>query len=141
MKSISYTELHHAVSRAAGALLKLGVNVGDRSVIYMAMIPETIYAMLACARVGVIHSVVFGGFAAPELAVRIDDAQPLVVFTCTCGVEPTRIVEYMPLLNDAIDLAVSKPRHVVVKQRDMCRVSLVLAAIWIGMKHSHRPQR
>lgn len=125
VKSISYKELHHAVSCAAGVLIKLDIKVGDRVIVYMANIPEAIFAMLACARVGAIHSVVFGGFAAPELAVRIDDAQPLVVFTCTCGVEPTRIVEYMPLLNDAIDLAVSKPRNVVVKQRDMCRVSLV----------------
>eukprot|EP00747_Dinoflagellata_sp_TGD_P184926 gnl/TRDRNA2_/TRDRNA2_41045_c0_seq1.p1 gnl/TRDRNA2_/TRDRNA2_41045_c0~~gnl/TRDRNA2_/TRDRNA2_41045_c0_seq1.p1 ORF type:complete len:682 (-),score=137.67 gnl/TRDRNA2_/TRDRNA2_41045_c0_seq1:77-1972(-) len=124
VKSITYKELHHEVSRLAGVLLDLGVKVGDRTIVYMPMIPEALYAMLACARIGAIHSVVFGGFAAPELAARIDDAEPAVVLAATCGIEPGKTIEYMPLLDKAIELAKSKPRHVVLKQRDMCRVPL-----------------
>jgi propionyl-CoA synthetase len=123
--SISFKQLHDVVSRAAGMLTKIGVRIGDRIIVYMPMIPEALYSMLACARVGAIHSVVFGGFASPELAARIDDAEPVAMLCASCGVEPTKIVEYMPLLNKAIDLAKSKPRHVVVKQREQCKASLI----------------
>ncbi len=96
-------ELREEVAAFAGALRQLGVATGDRVVIYMPMIPEAVVAMLACARLGAVHSVVFGGFAAHELAVRIDDAKPKVVLSASCGVEPSRIVEYKPLLDRALD--------------------------------------
>eukprot|EP00931_Biecheleriopsis_adriatica_P047068 TRINITY_DN27106_c0_g1_i1.p1 TRINITY_DN27106_c0_g1~~TRINITY_DN27106_c0_g1_i1.p1 ORF type:complete len:691 (-),score=108.93 TRINITY_DN27106_c0_g1_i1:415-2283(-) len=122
---ITYRELQDSVARAGGVLLQLGVKVGDRVIIYMPMIPEAVVAMLACARVGAVHSVVFGGFASPELAARIDDAQPILVIAATCGVEPTKTIEYMPLLNRAIQLASWKPQKVILKQRSMCKVALV----------------
>lgn len=125
IKHITYRELHDSVSRTAGALLELGVQVGDRIVVYMPMIPEGIYSMLACCRIGAVHSVVFGGFAAPELAIRIDDAQPVALLAATCGLEPGKIIEYMPLLNKAIDLAAHKPRVILLKQREQCRTALV----------------
>ncbi len=90
-------------------LADLGVGKGDRVIVYMPMVPEAAFAMLACARIGAVHSVVFGGFAAKELATRIDDAKPKVIMTATCGIEPTRVVEYKPLLDAAIDLANNKP--------------------------------
>ena len=117
VQHISYAELHEQVAKTAGMLTALGVELGDRVVVYMPMIPEAIYAMLACARIGAVHSVVFGGFAAPELAVRIDDAQPVAVLTASCGIEGEKIIDYMPLLDRAIEIAESKPRAVVVKQR------------------------
>ena len=94
-----------------------GVGKGDRVIIYMPMIPETVIAMLACARIGAVHSVVFGGFASNELAVRIDDAKPDVIVTASCGIEINRIIPYMPLLNDAIDIARYKPSKTIVVQR------------------------
>jgi propionyl-CoA synthetase len=115
--SYTYAELLEQVAAFAGALRGLGVEQGDRVVIYMPMIPEALIAMLACARIGAVHSVVFGGFAANELAVRIDDARPKVVIAGSCGVEPTRVVEYKPLLDRALELAAHQPAACVVKQR------------------------
>jgi propionyl-CoA synthetase len=120
----SYRELQELTARFAGVLLAKGVGKGDRVIIYMPMIPETAIAMLACARIGAIHSVVFGGFAANELAVRIDDAKPDVIVTATCGIEVNRVVPYMPLLNEAIAIAGHKPTQVVVVQREQCPVEL-----------------
>ena len=113
----SYRELLDQVARFAGVLQGLGVTKGDRVVIYLPMIPEAAISMLACARIGAIHSVVFGGFAAPELAARIDDAAPKVVVTASCGIEGTRVVEYKPMLDRAIELATSKPDRCVILQR------------------------
>jgi propionyl-CoA synthetase len=117
VKRFSYAELQREVALLAGVLLSLGVSKGDRVLVYMPMVPEAVMAMLACARIGAIHSVVFGGFAAHELAVRIDDATPVVVLTASCGIEPTRVVAYKPLLDAAIDLARHQPRHCLVLQR------------------------
>ena len=116
-RTISYRELLDETATLGAALHDLGVSAGDRVLIYMPMIPEAIVAMLACARIGAVHSVVFGGFAAKELATRIDDAEPKVVLTASCGVEPGRIVEYKPLLDLAIGLSKAKPKSVVVFQR------------------------
>jgi len=107
------------VSRFAGVLAAQGVEKGDRVIVYMPMVPEALIAMLACARLGAIHSVVFGGFASNELAVRIDDASPKVIVSASCGVEPTRVVPYKPLLDEAINLAQHKPACCVVLQRPM----------------------
>ncbi|WP_152448597.1 MULTISPECIES: propionyl-CoA synthetase [unclassified Roseivivax] len=116
-RHISYAELQEQVARFAGALAARGVEKGDRVIIYMPMIPETAVAMLACARLGAIHSVVFGGFASNELAVRIDDAQPKAVIAASCGIEPGRTVAYKPLLDGAIEMAKHKPDFTVVFQR------------------------
>jgi propionyl-CoA synthetase len=116
-RSFTYRELRDEVALLAGALHGLGVERGDRVVIYMPMVPETVMAMLACARIGAIHSVVFGGFAAKELATRIDDARPKVVLAASCGVEPNRVVAYKPLLDEAIRMARHAPERCVVLQR------------------------
>ena len=121
----SYTELLDQTARFAGALRTLGVGRGDRVVVYMPMIPEAVITMLACARLGAVHSVVFGGFAPHELAIRIDDVRPTVVVTASCGIEPKRIVEYMPMLEDAIGMAAHPPMHCVVVQRDRHRCDVV----------------
>ena len=113
----TYAELRDQVAKLAGAMAARGVGRGDRVVIYMPMVPEAAMAMLACARLGAIHSVVFGGFAAPELAARIDDAQPAAVLTASCGLEPGRIVAYKPLLDAALAQAQHKPRFCLVMQR------------------------
>lgn len=123
--SISYGALLQTVSRFAGALTKLGVRKGDRVIIYMPMIPEAIVSMLACARIGAIHCVVFGGFASKELAVRIDDAAPKLIIAASCGVEPSRKVPYKPLIDDAIDQARLKPEHCIVLQRSMLKADLI----------------
>ncbi len=115
---ITYGELQARVALLAGALRARGVGKGDRVVIYMPMVPEALEAMLACARLGAIHSVVFGGFAANELAVRIDDAAPKAVIAASCGIEPGRIVEYKPLLDGAIEMARHKPDFCVILQRE-----------------------
>ena len=120
----TYRELRDRVAQLAGALVGLGVRQGDRVLIYMPMVPEAAMAILACARIGAVHSVVFGGFAAHELATRIDAARPLVVLSASCGVEPSRIVPYKPLLDAAIAEARSKPEHCVVLQRPMGRAEL-----------------
>src|SRR5207248_11379834 len=120
----TYLELRDEIARLAGVLASLGVANGDRVLIYMPMVPEAAMAMLACARIGAIHSVVFGGFAAHELATRIDDARPRVVLTASCGIETNRIIEYKPLLDAAIEEARAKPEACVVLQRPMCRAEL-----------------
>jgi propionyl-CoA synthetase len=117
IKRYSYGDLLDLVARCAGGLQQLGVGKGDRVVIYMPMIPEAVIAMLACARIGAIHSVVFGGFAARELAARIEDAKPRVVISASCGIEVSRIIPYQPLLDAAIDLCSHKPQACVVVQR------------------------
>ena len=122
----TYRELLDQVARFAGVLQGLGVTKGDRVVIYLPMIPEAAISMLACARIGAIHSVVFGGFAAPELAARIDDAAPKVVVTASCGIEGTRIVEYKPMLDRAIELATSKPDRCVILQRPQAEAPMVV---------------
>ena len=123
--SITFSELLEKVSVLAGALTNNGISKGDRVIIYMPMIPEGIISMLACGRIGAIHSVVFGGFAANELAVRIDDAKPKAILAASCGLEPNRIVEYKPLIDQAIELASHKPQTVVIFQRAECKAELV----------------
>ena len=123
-RDITYAQLKDEVCRAANAIESLGVAKGDRVAIYMPMIPETVIAMLACARIGAVHSVVFGGFAAKELATRIDDAEPKVILTATCGIEPSRDVEYKPLLDGAIEMAKHKPQTCVVLQRPQADASM-----------------
>ncbi len=120
----TFSELLDAVALFAGALSSFGVNKGDRVIIYMPMVPEAVIAMLACARLGAIHSVVFGGFAANELAKRIDDAHPRIVVSASCGIEPNRIVEYKPLLDEAIRLASNKPERCIILQRPECMAEL-----------------
>ncbi len=120
----TYAELLEVTSRFAGVLRDLGVQAGDRVVIYMPMIPQTVAAMLACARIGAVHSVVFGGFAPAELSARIDDATPRVIVTASCGIEPTRTVEYKPLVDAAIELSQHKPESVVVFQRPQVQASM-----------------
>jgi propionyl-CoA synthetase len=121
----SYAELRDEVARFAGGLAGLGVAKGDRVLIYMPMVPEAAIAMLACARLGAIHSVVFGGFAPNELKVRIDDAEPKVVLSASCGIEIERVVPYKPLLDTAIELAEHQPAHCVVLQRPECQADMV----------------
>ena len=125
VKTYTYRELRDWVARFAGALDGLGVGRGDRVVIYMPMVPEAIVAMLATARLGAVHSVVFGGFAAGELAVRIDDAQPKVVVSASCGIEVDRVIAYKPLLDGAIELARHKPQACVIVQRPQEKATLV----------------
>ena len=120
----SFADLQHEVAVVAGALAGLGVGRGDTVVIYMPMVPEAVFAMLACARIGAVHSVVFGGFAADELATRIDDCAPKVVLSASCGIEPARIVEYKPLLDRALEIAKHSPEKVIVLQREQKRADL-----------------
>src|ERR687888_877144 len=115
--TFTYRELRDAVARFAGALAAQGVERGDRVIVYMPMVPEALIAMLACARLGAVHSVVFGGFAANELASRIEDAKPKVVVSASCGIEPGRLVAYKPLLDAAIALVEAKPERSIVLQR------------------------
>jgi propionyl-CoA synthetase len=117
VRTYTYAQLRDDVAVFAGALRRLGVVKGDRVVIYMAMVPEALIAMLACARLGAVHSVVFGGFGARELAARIDDARPRVIVASSCGIEPTRVVPYMPMLDAALAAATHQPDHLVVLQR------------------------
>ena len=123
--SITFSELLEKVATLAGALNSKGISKGDRVIIYMPMVPEGIIAMLACTRIGAIHSVVFGGFASNELAVRIDDAKPKAIIAASCGLEPNRIVQYKPLIDSAIELANYKPETVVVLQRPQCEAELI----------------
>src|ERR671930_1868434 len=122
--TFTYSELRDAVAKFAGALVASGVERGDRVIVYMPMVPEAVVAMLACARLGAIHSVVFGGFAANELATRIEDAKPKVIVSASCGIEPDRLVEYKPLLDAAIDAVESKPERCIVLQRPMLEAEL-----------------
>ncbi|MGA2526641.1 MAG: propionyl-CoA synthetase [Smithellaceae bacterium] len=125
VKKITYGELLADVSLVAGMLKKSGVGKGDRVIIYMPMIPETLFAMLACARIGAIHSVVFGGFAPNELAVRIDDAKPKVILSATCGIEPKGAIAYKPLLDKAIELSTHKPEKCFIFQRPQVKAELI----------------
>jgi propionyl-CoA synthetase len=124
-RTISYNELRDEVALFAGALVNNGVKQGDRVIIYMPMIPEAVVAVLACARIGAVHSVVFGGFAPNELATRIDDATPKAIVSASCGIEPSRIVEYKPLLDQALDLSKHKPNCCIVLQRPQLEAELV----------------
>ncbi|MFF4255012.1 propionyl-CoA synthetase [Streptomyces sp. NPDC001663] len=123
-RSFSYRELRDEVARVAGALSALGVGKGDRVVVYMPMVPEAVMTMLACARIGAVHSVVFGGFAPKELAARIEDARPKVVVAASCGLEPTRVVAYQPILDAALEMSVHRPEHTVMLQRAALRADL-----------------
>jgi propionyl-CoA synthetase len=125
VRAYTYRKLRDEVARFAGVLTGRGVTRGDRVVIYMPMVPETVIGMLACARIGAIHSVVFGGFASAELASRITDARPKAILTASCGIEIDRVVPYKPLLDRAIELADSKPECCIVLQRPQARASLV----------------
>jgi propionyl-CoA synthetase len=120
-KTFSFSELRDEVARFAGALVELGVTKGDRVIIYMPMVPEAAIAMLGCARIGAIHSVVFGGFAPSELATRINDATPKVIVSASCGIEVNRVIEYKPLLDEAIDIATHKPDHCIIVERPECK--------------------
>ncbi|MEM7800805.1 MAG: propionyl-CoA synthetase [Chloroflexota bacterium] len=124
-QSFTYRELRDEVAKVAGVLASMGVEKGDRVIIYMPMVPEAAMAMLACARLGAIHSVVFGGFAAKELAVRIDDAKPKAIISASCGIEPTRIVQYKPLLDEAINLSTHKPEKCLILQRPQAEASMI----------------
>jgi len=123
-RTLSYSELRDAAALFAGVLVSRGVSKGDRVIIYMPMVPETVVAMLACARIGAVHSVVFGGFAANELATRIDDAAPKAIVSASCGIEPNRIVAYKPLLDKAIQLAAHKPECCIILQRPQQEAAL-----------------
>jgi propionyl-CoA synthetase len=126
IKSFSYRELLDEVARFAGVLANQGVQKGDRVIIYMAMVPEAVVAMLSCARIGAIHSVVFGGFAAHELASRISDAQPKVIVSASCGIEVDRVIPYKPLLDKAIELASTKPERCIILQRPQEKASMIV---------------
>ncbi|WP_197916225.1 propionate-CoA ligase PrpE [Thiosulfatihalobacter marinus] len=140
-REISFVELRNRVANLAGALRAKGVEKGDRVIIYMPMIPEALEAMLACARLGAIHSVVFGGFAANELAVRINDARPKAIIAASCGLEPGRVVHYKPLLDGAIDLADHKPDFTVIFQREQEVAKLIEGRDynWHGFQYGVEP--
>ena len=123
-KTFTYRQLRDETARFAAVLKGLDIQKGDRVVIYMPMIPEAVVAMLACARLGAIHSVVFGGFAAHELAVRIDDATPKLIVSASCGIEGKRVIEYKPILDKAIDEAAHKPARTVIVQRPQATAAM-----------------
>jgi propionyl-CoA synthetase len=123
--SYSYSRLFDRVAKFAGALSQLGVGRGDCVLIYMPMVPEAAIAMLACARLGAVHSVVFGGFAPAELATRMEDCEPKVVVAASCGLEPHRVVAYKPMLDEAIELSSVRPHHCVILQRPMAQADLI----------------
>ena len=125
VREFTYDELRDEVARCAGMLAKHGIAKGDRVIIYMPMVPEAVIAMLACARIGAIHSVVFGGFAANELAKRIDDARPKLILSASCGIEVNRLIPYKPLLDGAIELSRHKPERCIILQRPQEKASLV----------------
>jgi propionyl-CoA synthetase len=116
-RNVSYAEFRDEVATLAAVLQDFGVQKGDRVIVYMPMIPEALFAMLACARIGAVHSVVFGGFAARELATRLDDCEPKLILAASCGIEPGRVVHYKPLIDEAIEIAHHKPESVIVFQR------------------------
>ncbi|MBC3189843.1 propionyl-CoA synthetase [Pseudonocardia sp. C8] len=139
-RTYTYAQLRDEVATFAGALRELGVGTGDRVVIYMPMVPEAAIAMLACARLGAVHSVVFGGFAANELAVRIDDAAPTVVVSASCGIEGKRVIEYKPLLDRAIELSSHKPERQVILQRPQAEAAMGPNDVdWASAVASARP--
>ena len=122
---LTYGEMLHEVKTLAAIMGDFGVAKGDRVILYMPMVPEAMIAMLACARIGAVHSVVFGGFAAKELATRIEDAKPKLIFSASCGLEPGRIVQYKPLLDEAIKLSSVKPQACIILQRPQQACELV----------------
>ena len=124
VRSFTYRELRDLTARFAGVLRQQGVGKGDRVIIYMPMVPEALVAMLACARIGAIHSVVFGGFAPKELATRINDAKPKLIVSASCGIEGKRVIAYKPLLDEAIQMAASKPEHCIILQRPQAAAEL-----------------
>ena len=124
IRQFTFDALRDEVARVAGALAGQGVRAGDRVIIYMPMVPEAVFAMLACARIGAVHSVVFGGFAPNELAKRIDDARPKLILSASCGLEVNRVVPYKPLLDEAIELASHKPEHTVILQRPQAQAAM-----------------
>ena len=134
----TYAELLREVQALAAVMQDFGVAKGDRVILYMPMVPEAVVAMLACARIGAVHSVVFGGFAARELATRIDDAKPKLIFSASCGVEPGRIVQYKPLLDEAVRLASAKPHGCVILQRPQhpCELDGVRDHDWETLRHN-----
>lgn len=125
IEKITYSELKDLVAKLAGAFASRGVQKGDRVLIYMPMIPQAVIAMLACARLGAVHSVVFGGFAPNELATRINDAKPKIIVSASCGIETQRVIPYKPLLDSAIEIAKSKPDHCLIFQRSMVSADLI----------------
>ncbi|HID71343.1 MAG TPA: propionyl-CoA synthetase [Thermoplasmata archaeon] len=125
IKKFTYKELRDLTAKFAGVLTKMGVKKGDTVVIYMPMVPEAVVAMLACARIGAIHSVVFGGFAPRELAIRINDAKPKLVVSASCGIEPKGVIPYKPLLDEAINMAETKPKKVIILQRPQAKAEMV----------------
>ena len=124
-RRLTYAQVLDEVSALAAVLQDFGIGKGDRVVVYMPMIPEALIAMYACARIGAVHSVVFGGFAARELATRIDDAKPKLILTASCGIEPGRVVPYKPLLDTAIELSQSKPDNVVIFAREQAQAAMI----------------
>lgn len=124
-RNITYKQLRDEVQALAAVLIDKGVSKGDRVIIYMPMVPEAAISMLACARIGAIHSVVFGGFAASELATRLNDAQPKMIISASCGIEPNRLVPYKPLLDEAIEMAISKPEATLILQREQQTCELI----------------
>ncbi|QCO57929.1 propionyl-CoA synthetase (plasmid) [Pseudorhodobacter turbinis] len=139
--AITYAELRNRVASLAGALRAKGVEKGDRVLIYMPMVPEALEAMLACSRLGAVHSVVFGGFAANELAVRIDDCKPKAIIAASCGVEPSRVIHYKPLLDGAIEMANHKPDFCVIFQREQEVAKLIEGrdVNWHGFQYGVEP--
>src|SRR5512138_350627 len=125
ISKFTYAEMLKEVQTLAAVMADFGVAKGDRVILYMPLVPEAVFAMLACARIGAVHSVVFGGFAAKELATRIDDAKPKLILSASCGIEPGRIVQYKPLLDAAIQLASSKPSACIILQRPQHGCGLV----------------
>ncbi len=124
IQRITYRLLRDEVARFAGALAQQGITKGDRVIIYMPMVPQAVTAVLACARIGAIHSVVFGGFAPKELSKRIEDAKPKLVVSASCGIEGSRVIEYKPLLDEAIEMSVSKPQRCIILQRPQARAAM-----------------
>jgi len=139
-RTITYNELLEEVATFAAGLAELGVGKGDRVIVYMPMVPEAAVAMLACARIGAVHSVVFGGFAAQELATRIDDAKPKVILSASCGIEPGRVIAYKPLLDAAIEIAVSKPTATIILQREQEEAEMTVGRDhdWAGLLQKMR---
>jgi propionyl-CoA synthetase len=139
-RAITYAELLDEVSRFAGVLAELGVTYGDRVLIYMPMVPEAVVAMLATARLGAVHSVVFGGFAPAELAVRVDDAEPKVIVTASCGIESSRVIEYKPLLDEGLRLAAHHPTATVVLQRPQAHAEMGVRDVdWVEAMRTATP--
>lgn len=140
IKKFTYAQILNKVARFAGVLVTNGVKKGDRVIIYMPMIPEALIAMLACARIGAVHSVVFGGFAPNELAIRINNAKPKVILSASCGIEGTKVIEYKPLLDKAIELAINKPEKCIIYQRPQVKSKMVFERDLDWVEEENRAQ-